>query len=176
MEANPCWGKPDDMTARHAPSILVLGIGNSCRGDDAVGLLVAGRLMEHPAPDGVTIRRQEGEGTALLEALDGPRAAILIDAVESGAVPGTIHRWDVSSEGLKAKVLRCSTHNFSVHDAVETARALGKLPPRVMVFGIEGKCFQPGSSLSPQVEAVLEALAEQVWEAIHTLQRETRQE
>jgi hydrogenase maturation protease len=157
----------------HASHILVLGIGNAYRGDDAAGLHAARRLMQLALPD-VTVREQGGEGTALMEALDGPEAAILIDAVESGAAPGTVHRWDVSAEGLHAQFLRCSTHNFSVHDAVEMARALGKLPARVLVFGIEGKDFEPGAGLSPEVESALEGVIAQVQEAIQFLRKETR--
>ena len=156
-----------------APHILVLGIGNAYRGDDAAGLHAVRRLMQHEWED-VIVREQGGEGTALMEALDGPAAAVLIDAVESGAEPGTVHRWDVSREGINAKFLRCSTHNFSVHDAVEMARALGKLPPRVLVFGIEGHNFEPGAELSPPVEAALNAVTVQVQETIETLKKETR--
>lgn len=157
----------------NAPDILVLGIGNAYRGDDAAGLHAVGRLMEQEW-DGVILREQAGEGTALMDALDGPSAVVLIDAVESGAPPGTVHRWDVSAEGVNAKFLRCSTHNFSVHDAIEMARALDKLPPRVLLFGIEGGNFEPGAALSPEVEAALDTLTAEVRQAIHTLKEETR--
>ncbi|MGP0628909.1 hydrogenase maturation protease [Nitrospina sp. 32_T5] len=157
-----------------SPPILVLGIGNLWRGDDAAGRHAAQRLAKQISSPAVTVREVEGEGAAVMEALEAPDAAVLIDAVESGATPGTVHRWDVSAESMNARFLRCSTHNFSVHDAVEMARALGKLPPRVVVFGIEGKAFSPGQGMSPEVEASLDELAAQVLDQVHTLMKETR--
>ncbi|MCF8719128.1 hydrogenase maturation protease [Nitrospina gracilis] len=160
------------MTASH--TILILGIGNLWRGDDAAGRHAARRVAEHITSSAVTVREVEGEGAAVMEALDGPDAAILIDAVESGAPPGTVHCWDVSAESMNAKFLRCSTHNFSVHDAVEMARALDKLPARVFVFGIEGKEFSPGQAVSPEVEASMDNLVARVLDRIQVLTKETR--
>lgn len=160
------------MGASH--TILILGIGNLWRGDDAAGRHAARRLAECITSPAVTVREVEGEGAAVMEALDGADAAILIDAVESGAPPGTVHCWDVSAESMNAKFLRCSTHNFSVHDAVEMARALDKLPPRVFVFGIEGKEFSPGQAGSPEVEASMDDLVARVLDRIQALTKETR--
>lgn len=160
------------MTA--SPHILILGIGNLWRGDDAAGRHAAQRLAEQIFSPAITVREVEGEGAAVMEALEGPDAAILIDAVESGAPPGTVHRWDVSTESMNARFLRCSTHNFSVHDAVEMARALGKLPSRVFVFGIESKEFSPGQGMSPEVETSMGELVAQVLDQVHALTKETR--
>ncbi|CCQ89955.1 putative Hydrogenase maturation protease HycI [Nitrospina gracilis 3/211] len=157
-----------------SPHILVLGIGNLWRGDDAAGRHAARRLAERISSHNVAVREVEGEGAAVMEALEGFDAAILVDAVESGASPGTVHCWDVSTESMNAKFLRCSTHNFSVHDAVEMARALGKLPPRVIVFGIEGKTFSPGQGMAVEVETSMDSLVSRVLEQIHTLTGETR--
>ncbi len=87
---------------------------------------------------------------------------ILVDAVQSGAEAGTIHRYEAAAQTLPAQFLRCSTHNFSVHDAIEMARALGNLPPRLTVFGIEGSCFEPGAELSPAVAVAVEETAQRI--------------
>jgi len=147
------------------PSILVLGLGNDYRGDDGVGRVVTRRLREAALP-GVVVREASGEGTALMEAWKEADSVILVDAVQSGARPGTIHRLDAHAQSIPAKFFHYSTHAFSVAEAVEMARALGQLPPRLVILGIEGGDFSAGGTLSPEVaraaEEVLALLRQEI--------------
>ena len=138
----------------HASSsgVLVIGIGNQFRGDDAVGLTVARRVQE-ASPNGVTVREESGGGTALMETWQGADTVILVDAVSSGAPPGTIHRLDAQAQPIPARFFHYSTHAFGLAEAVELARALNRLPQRLVVYGIESKMFAAGAPLSPEVEA-----------------------
>jgi hydrogenase maturation protease len=71
--------------------ILVAGIGNIFMGDDAFGSEVAQRLGRKPLPAGVKVVDFGIRGIDLTYALlDGYDAAILIDAAQRGAVPGTV--------------------------------------------------------------------------------------
>jgi len=150
--------------------IIVIGIGNEFRGDDAAGLLVVRRLKKKQ-PAGVELQEQSGEAIALMEAMDGANAVILVDAVQSGAEAGQIHRYDASEQAMPAQFLRCSTHNFSVHDAIEMARALEKLPSRLMVYGIEGLHFEHGSELTSAVQTAVVVAAQRIEEELENLIR-----
>jgi hydrogenase maturation protease len=150
--------------------IIVIGIGNEFRGDDAAGLLVVRRLQEKP-PGGVEFGEQSGEATALMDAMSQAGTVILVDAVQSGAEAGQVHRYDASEQAMPAQFLRCSTHNFSVHDAIEMARALGNLPPRLMVYGIEGSHFEPGSELTPSVQTAVVEAAQRIKGELENLMR-----
>jgi hydrogenase maturation protease len=139
--------------------VQVIGIGNDYRRDDAAGRIIARRLKERMPPD-VEILEETGEGTALLETWCGAEHVFLIDAVQSGAPAGTLHRIDVQAESLPASLFRHSTHAFGIAEAVELARTLHQLPTRLIVYGIEGGRFDAGIGLSPEVEkAVVEAEA-----------------
>lgn len=148
--------------------IIVIGIGNEFRGDDAAGLLVVRRLKEKP-PVGVELAEQSGEATALMDTMSRAGTVILVDAVQSGAEAGAIHRYDASEQAMPAQFLRCSTHNFSVHDAIEMARALEKLPSRLRVYGIEGSQFEPGSELTPAVQTAVVEVAQRINEELENL-------
>ena len=93
---------------------------------------------------------REGEPTALIDAWEGADALWLVDAVSSGAEPGTVHRLDASERALPPDLFRASTHHVGLAEAVELARALGRLPARTVVFGIEGGSFAVGEPLSPR--------------------------
>jgi hydrogenase maturation protease len=118
------------------PNVLVLGIGNDFRGDDAVGLLAARELGVMHLPH-VHVVESRGDGARLMRLWKGYSAVVLIDAVHAGAPVGTLHRLDVSHNPIPAKFLCTSSHQFGVAEAIETARALNELPERVIVFGVE---------------------------------------
>lgn len=100
----------------------------------------------------------EGDAVALLDAWAGAAHAIVVDAATSGAPPGTIHRFDAAARPLPARALRSSTHAFGVADAVELARALGRLPDRLELYAIEGDDFSLGMAVSAPVARAVEAL------------------
>jgi hydrogenase maturation protease len=134
---------------------VVVGVGNAYRGDDGVGLAVAERL-HGVVQDGVEVVTCEQEASRVIDAIEGRDAAVLVDASSSGAASGTIHRFDASAEPVPARSFRSSTHAFGVGEAIELARALGKLPATVVVYGIEGERFAAGEGLSPAVRAAVE--------------------
>jgi hydrogenase maturation protease len=139
---------------------LVIGVGNEWRSDDAAGLVVARRLAEL-APE-VRVAERAGEPVDLLDAFADQDEVFLIDAVESGAPPGTIHRVDATERNLADGPPRGSTHALSVAEAIELGRVLHRLPRRLLLFGIEGFSFAAGASLSPDVELAAERLAEEL--------------
>lgn len=142
-------------------NVVVVGVGNAVRGDDAAGLAVAERVRGR-APRGVTVVECEQEPTRLLDAWAGADVALVVDSSLSGTEPGTIRRFDAVADRVPTKTFRSSTHAFGIGDAVELGRALGRLPSRVVVFGIEGADFALGSGLSDRVAAAVEQVVDAV--------------
>jgi hydrogenase maturation protease len=136
----------------------VIGVGNPWRGDDAAGLAVARRLRGTLPPE-VQVLEREGEPTGLVDAWEAAKAVWLVDAVVSGAAPGTVHRLDASAQQLPAEMISASTHHLGLAEAVELARALGRLPVRVVFYGIEAATVDAGDGLSPAVEAAVDRVA-----------------
>ncbi len=139
----------------------VIGVGNDMRGDDGVGLVVARRLADETG-EHVRVLECEGEPVSLLAAWEGCDCALVIDATRSGATAGAIRRIAAHEGPLPAALSGSSTHLLGIADAIELARALGRLPERTIVYGIEGAMFAAGDDLS---EPVAEA-AERVVAAI----------
>jgi len=129
---------------------LVIGIGNVYRGDDGIGIITARKIRDlHPSE--TEVKEESGEGASLLEALKDARNVILVDASVSSDSPGTIHRFDASRRPIPSRFFHYSTHAFSIAEAIELARTLNQLPPRLIVYAIEGKDFSPGTEVSPEV-------------------------
>lgn len=143
--------------------MLVIGVGNSLRHDDATGLEIARRLRARVQGTGIAVLEHEGETLGLLDSWEGADAVVLVDAIRSGATPGTIHRVDATSAAIPVRLRgSSSTHAVGVGEAIELARTLHRLPARVVLFGVEGHSFTAGSGLSAEVEAATGQLLDAV--------------
>lgn len=132
--------------------VVVIGVGNALRGDDAAGLAVA-EAIRASAPDDVAVRVCEEEPSRLIDAFGDAEVAFLVDAVSTGAPPGTVHRFDASDAPVRSLELRSSTHALGIGETLELARALGRLPRRTVVVGIEGTDFVARDGMTPAVAA-----------------------
>jgi hydrogenase maturation protease len=144
-----------------SPRRVLIGVGNAYRGDDAVGLAVAARARSAVADDVVVVECEQ-EPTRLVDAWADADVAIVVDACAGTDTPGTVHRYDAGEGPLPARVFRSSTHAFGVGDAVELSRALGRLPGRLVVYGVEGSDFSAGAGLSAGVASAVDEVVEAV--------------
>jgi len=149
---------------------LVVGLGQLDRGDDAVGPAVARVVAARGLPDLVVMEHEDP--TSLIDSWDGHGTVVVVDAVRAGAPPGTVH---VIEAGADAQALPASswatagrdgTHAFGLGAVVELARALQRLPDRLVLVGVEAESFDHGAPLSPAVRSAVDAAADQVGAAI----------
>lgn len=147
-------------------AVVVIGVGNPDRGDDGVGPEVVAHL-EGGVPEGVRLVRLVGADPAgIMDAWSGAARAIVVDAMVSGAAPGTVARFDAAAGPLPAGVRLASTHAMGAAEAVELGRALGRLPQSLTVYGVEGATFSAGAGLSPRVAAAVAAAACRIVEEV----------
>lgn len=142
-------------------SALVVGLGSPDRGDDAVGPVVAGAVAGLGL-SGVTVVEQE-DPTDLVLAWDVHEQVVVVDAVVSGAVPGTVLVIEVGAAPVSPQTWAAlgvgGTHAFGLGEAVELARVLGRLPAQVRLVLVEVQDFAPGAPLSdPVADAVPRAV------------------
>lgn len=144
---------------------LVVGVGNPSRGDDAIGPLVAERVARLGLA-GVEVVTHD-EPLALVEHLAGHEDVVVVDAVRSrGGRPGTVHVIRVGSTPLRRDPVALGTHGLGVAEAVELARALGRLPQRLTLVGVEVQDVEVGAAVSEQAGDVLEDAVRAVVESL----------
>lgn len=139
---------------------LILGLGNPWRRDDGAGREVARRLEGRIAGK-AEVRVAAGEAAEILAAWEGFDAVILVDAA-AGPRAGRVHRLDALAAPLPAGLGGLSSHGPGAAEAVELARALGRLPGRLVVYAVEGRDFGLGEGLTPAVERGVEEVVERV--------------
>ena len=125
--------------------ILIAGMGNVLRCDDGFGVEVAGRLAGEPAlPAGVKVIEVGIGGVhPVQELMSGYDALVILDAVERGSTPGTLHVLEAEvpdlatwSEDSRRDFL-ADMHYTTPSKALILAKALGVLPPQVFILGCQ---------------------------------------
>ena len=136
---------------------LVVGLGNPILGDDGVGWRVAERVRERFDDPDVAVLCLSLGGLSLVEHLAGYRRAVIVDAMTTGASPGTLHRFDAVAAADPGAQHTASVHDLSLATALALGRELGlDLPGEIAVVGVEAAPeFEFGEELS---EAVARAL------------------
>lgn len=138
----------------------MVGLGNELCADDAVGLHVA-RQVEGAVEGGCP-------GLGLLDLIAGHHRAIIVDAVVSGAPPGTIHRFTLADLPDR-KLLPLSLHGVNAVDALALGQVAApeQLPAEVVIIGVEIAERTPfRQGLSPAVAAAVPQAAEAVMNEI----------
>jgi len=149
-----------------APRVVVAGMGSAYRRDDGAGPAVADEVAR--LVSGVTHLGPLADPLDLLGLWDGAELAVVVDAVRSGAEPGTVRVIDLDRAGAGAGAGPgpTSTHGISVAGALRLARAVGNAPRRVVVVGVEGDDFSQGLGLTPAVGRAVPGAARAVAELI----------
>ncbi len=149
---------------------LILGLGNPLVTDDSVGLRVAAELKKRLAGRlDVEVDEDYWGGLRLMERMVGYDRAIVIDAIQTGAPPGTLHRL---SPGSIPTQRSASAHDVNLTTALALGRQAGlRLPSdqAILLVAVEvediltfGDQCTPAvqAAIAPAVEAVMEALDE----------------
>lgn len=122
----------------------LIGIGNPDRGDDAAGWEVAGSVSNW------VVERRSAGSIDLLDLWDDDDDVVIVDAMRSGASPGTVHMFDVTKGALPVGAF-ASTHAFGPAAVIELARTLDRLPHSLVVIGIEVADTSHGRHMTPEV-------------------------
>ena len=141
--------------------IVIIGLGQSLRGDDAAGLEAVRRWQEHyPETAGsrdIRVEICELPGLALLYLLEGANAAIIVDAIQTtSAPPGTILR--IGPDELASFTADAqSAHGWGVAETLQLGLLLypALATCRITLIGIVGKSFEMGVRLSRKIEEAL---------------------
>jgi len=130
---------------------LLIGLGNEFRHDDGAGIFIVRELKKQNLLN-THFTEHHGEGVDLIEEWKSFKRVLVFDAVSSGGIPGTIHKFNIPHDVIPNDIIGSSTHTFSIAETVKLARALDQLPEKLTIYGIEGEVFEVGEGLSSVVE------------------------
>ena len=163
---------PDEAPVEARPSkrVLVAGVGNKLRADDAFGVEVAHRLMAMDLPEGVKVVETGIGGIALVQELQsGYDALIVVDAVDRGRPPGHVMLIEVEvphvddMEWGERYDFLADIHLATPERAMIMSKALGVLPDDTLMVGCQPVDAEtPGIPMSPEVTAACDVAVREI--------------
>jgi hydrogenase maturation protease len=134
------------------PRIVILGYGNTLRGDDALGRVVADRLAAENLDDRVCILSEPVLTPELADHLSGATLVIFVDAACEGPAGEIVCRnaSEVSAGGPPV------LHSFGPRPLLELTRQLSGNSPSAYLVSARGRSFEVADCrLSPDLEALV---------------------
>ncbi|RDE19818.1 HyaD/HybD family hydrogenase maturation endopeptidase [Motiliproteus coralliicola] len=150
-------------------SVLVLGVGNILLTDEGIGVRTIEALLErYHVPAGVELLDGGTAGMELMEVMARREHVILLDAVNTGAEPGTV----VTLEEDEVPALfrsRISPHQLGISDLLGVMSLTGELPNHFTLFGVVPYSMETGTELSEPMVPKLEQMVELVFDKLEAM-------
>lgn len=145
-----------------SPAVAVVGVGNEIMADDGIGPHVVRRLEETPIgeSDAVRLVNAGTTGFLALEALSGCEHALVIDAMQTGAAPGTIHEFRCVEGTFEGDVPDMTMHDISFTEALAYGRGVYDLPDEIRVLGVEPAAIEPAVEVSDELDETIPDIIE----------------
>lgn len=160
-----------------SPTVAVIGVGNELMGDDGIGPRVVAELESASDTQSPSVRLYDAGTTAFLalEVMSGCAQAVVIDAIESGAEPGTVQEYRYVDGEFADPPPEMTMHDVSFVEALDYGRDAYDLPETVRIIGVEPATLTAGVGLSDPVEAAVPEITDIVTEILRMSETNTHQ-
>ncbi len=149
---------------------VVIGLGNTFRGDDKLGISVIKTLKEE-YPDLADYYIEQGDPTRLADLWDR-RNTIIVDAVK--APDNTLEIFEIHSlRELRREYVRFSTHSIDLKEALMLCDILHEQPKSIYIIGVRGSSWEVGDEISPEVQSKIPDVIEKIIQYIRRLNEES---
>jgi hydrogenase maturation protease len=138
--------------------VVIIGVGNPWRRDDGAGWIAADLAGARLGPVAAVIH-SDGEPARLLDDWADADLAVVVDAVHTGAAPGWVHRLEAGHVIAERSSPFTGSHALGLIDAMRLGAAVGSLPRRLLIFGIEITDTSAGRGLSAGVARAVQTVA-----------------
>lgn len=138
----------------------VLGIGNTLKGDDGIGVVLVNRLQDKDIPGEIEFHEVGTSGMNILHYLKDLESAVIVDAIRTEGEPGDsvfFHPDEVDSD-IEVR----STHDANLLEAIELSEAMGERPDRIVIMGVIPKDMPIRDELSPSLQKKLPELVKKL--------------
>lgn len=152
------WTNP---SSTPAGGTVVIGLGNPLVGDDGLGLAALEQLRARGTDGDIELVDGGTWGLSLLPVIESAARVLLLDAIDAGGLPGTLHilrRADLP----RYLATRISPHEVDLQDVLALAELRGTLPHETVAIGLQPGRLETGCDLSDAVRNRLGDLVDAV--------------
>lgn len=141
--------------------IAVIGLGNSLRRDDGIGVIILGSLLNHYPRPGIDYLDFGIASFDLIHRLQDYDTVLLIDGIDAKLPAGQLKIFGLEQASFTNKDTAVSSHELNLKDIFRLTRDL-EITTKIYVAGIQVVDVGFGESLSGVLKERLQELTEQV--------------
>lgn len=141
------WTDPSKTPAGRT---VVIGLGNPLMADDGVGIAALERLRAAGAPAGVELVDGGTWGMNLLPVIEAAGKLLLMDAIDAGGEPGTLHVLE-RARIPRYLATKISPHQVDLCDVLALTELRGTLPEDTVAIGLQPARVEMSCALSDAV-------------------------
>ncbi len=156
-----------EQSRSQVPPFLILGVGNVLLRDEGVGCRVAEEFLRRTLSPDIEVIDGGTMGMELMWHLEGREKVVVIDVVRAGEPPGTIFRFRPDEIQAAHDPKTMSFHQLGFLDILKVAPYTGTPLPDMVIIAVEPKDISIGDTLTPEIEAKVPTLIEQVMSEIN---------
>lgn len=145
----------------------VIGIGNTLKKDDGIGVKLARGIKNKELPSGTKVFAVGLGGIKVLHILKDLDKAIIVDAVRFGGEPGDYVFF--SPEEVKSLKETKSSHESDLLEVLRLSKELGESPEKIVIMGIEPKDDSLGEEISPELKERYQELVNELFDKVRSL-------
>jgi hydrogenase maturation protease len=148
--------------------IVVLGIGNVLWADEGFGVRCVEALQQRwNVPDSVRLVDGGTQGLYLIHHVQEAHKLLILDAVDYGLPPGTLHMVENDDVPRFLGAKKMSLHQTGFQEVLQLAQLTGHFPEEVLLIGCQPEELEDyGGSLRPIVKAALEVAVDRAVERL----------
>jgi len=148
--------------------IAVIGLGNSLRRDDGIGVTILESLLNDYKRPGIDYLNFGVASFDLVHRLGNYDAALLIDGISSGLPAGELKIFSLDEASFVKEDSAVSSHELNLKDIFRLTADLG-IKAKIYVAGIQAQDTGFGEPLSAPLKEKLEEITKQIDNFIGTL-------
>jgi len=142
--------------------IAVIGLGNTLRRDDGIGIVILESLLAFDKKKGIEYLNFGIASFDLVHRMERYEKILLIDAIDtSGLMAGELKIFELKDIAYNLKSSATSTHEFDLKSLFELYKRF-ELKSRIYVAGIQVKDASYGEGLSAELKDKLQAIIEKI--------------
>jgi hydrogenase maturation protease len=141
--------------------IAVIGVGNSLRRDDGIGVMILESLLKFYKREGIDYLNFATASFDLINRIKDYNRILLIDGINADLSAGELKIFKLQDIKLHPKAAFASTHELNLKDLFELSKNLG-FKTKIYVAGIQVENTSFGEGLTEALENRKEDIVKQI--------------
>jgi hydrogenase maturation protease len=143
----------------------IIGLGNTLRRDDGIGIHVLAGLQERFRDKGIVFLNFGITSFGLVNYISDFKKVLLIDAIDAGLTPATLKIFKINEAVYPTKENKLSAHELSLSDLLGLCNTLG-ISTDVHIAGIQVKDISYGLEMTKELKSAQSKIVDQIGQFI----------